>query len=99
MGTKQCRGASQYRNQSRPAMKVTVAIHEHRTGQDTVRVFTDPEAATRWRIEMAKQDWDSEMGDRPMPADDNEMADAYWERQNDCCIEWFRSEEVEVETP
>jgi hypothetical protein len=78
--------------------KVFVAIYTHRYGTD-VRVFAKESSAEKWRVEIAEEYWDDEIGTRqPKPDKPEEMADAYWlyllDHGNQ---EYFEIEHAEIE--
>lgn len=59
---------------------VHVAIYEHSHGMD-VRVFRDPEQATRWRDRIAQEWWSDAFGEAPPPVD--RIGADYFERMAD----------------
>jgi hypothetical protein len=75
---------------------VYVAIFEHKHGTD-VRVFQSEDDAQRWRVDLAKEYWDTEMqGPMPRDATDAEIADDYFDRMGDYG-EFFNIQESELE--
>lgn len=57
----------------------TVAIYEHRHGQD-VRIFETDEQCTAWKSDIAETYWEKEIEDEiQKPEDYEELGDAYFE--------------------
>lgn len=78
--------------------KVTVAVWEHRHGQD-VSVFATAALAMNWRTQIAADNWDEEMQMRDVTRPtDEEIGDAYFEHMSDCSRpEYFSTYECPVE--
>ncbi len=78
-------------------MKVYVAVHHNGENDTTehMRVFADKAKAIAWRREIARDDWPSQLGERPDDVD--QMADEYWDFVGLREDAWFLWDECEVE--
>lgn len=63
-------------------MNIYVAIYSHEYGND-VRAFRNSEGADKWRIEIARDYWTDAFPDDEPPANDETMAQQYWNLMND----------------
>lgn len=76
---------------------VIVATYSHRHGND-IRVFADDTGAKKWMREIAKEWWDHEFPDDPIPDDPDDAAEQYFERKAESADpEWFETTEQEIE--